>query len=134
MSSFPGGFGMFFHASSILANSFFLKTYSFYCSAIKSLTTKIISFGFYEPKSLRLSSKMTSRICSWDPLYNPSCWTKRLTSKVFETARANKEFCLSVFWIKKLLLFFISARLNHCPQHQGLSSWLECQDCTRYLS
>lgn len=64
--------------------------------------TKIISFGFSEPKSLRLSSRMISKMASCDPLYNPICWIQRFINKVWETAKANKEFRLSIFYIKMM--------------------------------
>ena len=66
--SFPGGFLILFQASYTLENILSWRATTFYLPAQKSLTTKIMFLGYYEPKSLKLSSRIISRIASWDPL------------------------------------------------------------------
>ena len=66
--SFPGGFLMLFQAYSTFENILSRRATTFYLPGQKSLTTKIMFLGYYEPKSLKFNSKIIYRIASWDPL------------------------------------------------------------------
>ena len=92
--SFPGGFLMLSQAYWTLENIFYLSPSTFSLPLQKSRTTKMIFFGSSVPNSRRLSSRMISRMATWDPLYNPICWIHRLMRRVWDIARANREFLL----------------------------------------
>lgn len=103
------GLGIFYQASWTFAMSLSFKATGFYFFSIKSLTTKTICFGLSDPKSLRLSSRITSRISNCDPLKVPICWIQMLISRVCDMEKAKREFLRSIFLINYELLFFLLA-------------------------
>jgi len=119
------GLGIFYQASLTFAISFSFSATGFYFFSIKSLTTKTICFGLSDPKSFRLSSRITSRISNCDPLKVPICWIHMLISKVCEMEKAKREFLRSIFFINYLLLFFLLAHWSHYLRHQGLLYLME---------
>lgn len=111
------GLGILLQASSTLAINFSLSASGFSFFSTKSLTTKRICLGLSEPKSLRLSSRMTSSISSCAPLKVPICWIQMLMSSVCEMANANSEFLRYIFCISPPVPSAPTARWSRCPPH-----------------
>ena len=88
------GLGISSQAFFTLNISFSLQAYGFSLFSTKSRTTKTICLGFSLPKSFRLSSRMTSSIYSCAPFHVPTWWVHILISRVWEMAKAKREFCL----------------------------------------
>lgn len=125
------GLGILLQASSTLAMSFSLRAYGFSFFSTKSRTTKIICFGLSDPKSLRLSSRMTSSISSWAPLKVPICWIQILIRRVCEMAKAKREFLLSIFYVIWILQSFPHVSLSHCPPRPRWRCWMRTPHWTK---
>ena len=93
------GLGISSQAFLTLKINFYLQASGFSLFSTKSRTTNTICLGFSLPKSLRFNYRMTSNIYSCAPFHVPTWWVQILINRVWEMAKANKEFCLSIFWI-----------------------------------